>query len=92
MGVRSVASGGHGRLVVDVRSFDPEYRRAVLFAIVDKLVALGSRDEIVIISDHDPSGLGYQIDLRRESRGVFEFTSDVRSDGAWVALLQRKRS
>jgi len=85
-----VASDSRGRLVVDVRSFDPEFRRAVLFGIVDKLVELGSRDQIIMITDHDPSGLGYQIDLRRESRGIFEFTCDVRSDGAWVALLKRK--
>lgn len=90
VGVRKVASDSRGRLVVDVRAFDPEFRRAVLFAVVDKLVELGSRDQIIMISDHDPSGLGYQIDLRRESRGIFEFTCDVRSDGAWVALLKRK--
>jgi uncharacterized protein (DUF2249 family) len=76
--------------VVDVRGFDPDHRRALLFSVVDKCVELGCRDEIVIISDHDPSGLGYQIDLRKESRGIFEFTSDLRSDGAWVALLQRR--
>jgi uncharacterized protein (DUF2249 family) len=87
-----VASGARGRLVVDVRSLDPQYRRALLFAIVDKVVELGCREEIVLISDHDPSGLGYQIDLRRETRGVFEFSSDLRSDGAWVALLQRKKA
>ena len=85
-----MASDSRGRLVVDVRAFDPEFRRAVLFAVVDKLVELGARDQIIVISDHDPSGLGYQIDLRRESRGIFEFNCDVRSDGAWVALLKRK--
>lgn len=85
-----MASGSRGRLVIDVRAFEPEFRRALLFAVVDKLVELGSRDQIILISDHDPSGLGYQIDLRRESRGIFEFSCDVRSDGAWVALLKRK--
>lgn len=87
-----MASGARGRLVVDVRAFDPECRRALLFAVVDKMIEMGCLEEIVIVSDHDPSGLGYQIDLRRESRGVFEFSCDLRSDGAWVALLRRKRS
>jgi uncharacterized protein (DUF2249 family) len=86
-----VASGARGKLVVDVRGLDPDFRRPVLFGVVDKFVELGCRDEIVIISDHDPSGLGYQIDLRKESRGIFEFSCDLRSDGAWVALMQRKR-
>ncbi|NTU71998.1 MAG: DUF2249 domain-containing protein [Coriobacteriia bacterium] len=85
-----MAPGSRGRIVVDIRAFAPEFRRPVLFSVVDKLIELGCQDEIVIVSDHDPSGLGYQIDLRRESRGVFEYTSSIRSDGAWVALLQRK--
>lgn len=87
-----MASGSCGRLVVDVRSFDPDHRRALIFAVIDKLIAIGCREEVVIVSDHDPSGLGYQIDLRKETRGMFEFTCQTRSDGAWVALLQRKRS
>lgn len=86
-----MANGSRGRLVVDVRAFDPDRRRALVFAVVDKLVALGSREELVIVTDHDPSGLGYQIDLRKETRGIFEFSSQVRSDGAWVALLQRRK-
>lgn len=84
-------AGAQGKLVIDVRSFAPDHRRALIFSIVDTCVGLGCTDEIVILSDHDPSGLGYQIDLRRETRGLFEFTSDLRSDGAWVAFLQRKR-
>jgi len=86
-----VGLSSNGMLVVDVRSFDPKHRRAVLFAVLDKLVEIGAPDEVLIVSDHDPSGLTYQIDLRRETRGVFEGTCKVRSDGAWVALLQRKR-
>jgi uncharacterized protein (DUF2249 family) len=81
-----------GRLVVDVRGFDPEFRRPILFAIVDKLVEFDTADELVVVSDHDPSGLGYQIDLRRETRGKFSFTCDQRSDGAWVALIRRART
>ena len=83
-------SQSKGRLVVDVRAFSPDLRRAMLFAIFDKLVDLDCREELVIVSDHDPSGLGYQIDLRKETRGVFEFTCDLRSDGAWVALVERR--
>ncbi len=83
--------GSQGKLVVDVRTFEPQHRRALVFAIVDKLVELGVNDQLLLISDHDPSGLTYQIDLRRETRGLFEVNCDLRSDGAWVALLSRKR-
>lgn|GEM_PF-765823 len=81
---------GHrsGRLVLDIRGFEPSLRRAIVFCVVDKLAALGSEDELVLVCDHEPAGLGYQIDLRKESRGLFEFSFDRRSDGAWVALLR----
>jgi uncharacterized protein (DUF2249 family) len=74
---------------VDIRAFAPECRRPMLFGIFDKMVELDCSDELVIVSDHDPSALGYQIDLRRETRGLFEFSCDLRSDGAWVALVRR---
>lgn len=79
-----------GRLVVDIRAFDPAFRRALIFTLVDKLCELGCSDELVIVADHEPSGIGYQIDLRRETRGRFEFTYSQRSDGAWVALIVAK--
>jgi uncharacterized protein (DUF2249 family) len=39
------------------------------------------------VCDHEPAGLGYQIDLRRETRGRFTFEYDQRADGAWVAFI-----
>ena len=77
-------------LVVDIRGFDPALRRSLVFCIVDTLLKLGSEDQLLLVCDHEPAGLGYQIDLRKESRGRFEFTYDRRSDGAWVALLRPK--
>lgn len=81
-------AGSAGRLVVDIRGFDPALRRALVFTLVDRLAELGAKDELVLVCDHEPAGLGYQIDLRRESRGLFEFSYDQRSDGAWVALMR----
>lgn len=77
-----------GGLVVDIRGFDPALRRALVFTVVDKLIELGCDDQLVLVCDHEPAGLGYQIDLRRETRGRFEFSYDKRSDGAWVALVR----
>jgi uncharacterized protein (DUF2249 family) len=65
-------------------------RRSLIFSIVDTLLELGCEDQLLLVCDHEPAGLGYQIDLRKESRGRYEFTYDRRSDGAWVALLRRK--
>jgi len=81
-----------GKVVLDVRSFDPSLRRAMIFTVVDRLVDLDCKDELVLVTDHEPSGIGYQIDLRRETRGRFEFTYSQRSDGAWVALISQKHA
>lgn len=62
----------------------------MIFAVVDKFVEMGCSDDVVLVSDHDPSGIGYQIDLRRETRGRFEFTYGQRQDGAWTALIRVK--
>lgn len=79
-------------LLVDVRGFEPTQRRAVLFGIVDKFVEIGCQDPIVFVCDHEPAGIGYQIDLRRETRGRFTFEYDQRSDGAWVAMITPKNA
>lgn len=75
-------------LVLDLRGFCPELRRPLVFCIVDKFVEVGCEDQLVLITDHEPAGLVYQIDLRRETRGRFEASYDKRSDGAWVCLLR----
>ena len=80
-----------GRLVVDVRAFDTALRRNLIFSVVDKLVDMGCQDQLLIVTDHEPSGIGYQIDLRRETRGRFECAYSQRSDGAWVAMISNKR-
>lgn len=76
-----------GQIVVDIRNFTPALRRGFVFGLVDRLVQMGASDELVLICDHEPAGLGYQIDLRRETRGRFSFAYDQRSDGAWVAII-----
>jgi uncharacterized protein (DUF2249 family) len=81
-----------GRLVVDVRSLDSALRRPILFVLVDKFVDLGTQEQLMVITDHEPSGIGYQIDLRKETRGRFEFSYDQRSDGAWVAFIRPRKS
>lgn len=81
-----------GRLVLDIRAFDPALRRAMVFTVVDRLVDLGCSDDLLLVTDHEPSAIGYQIDLRRETRGRFEFTYNRRSDGAWAALISAKRA
>lgn len=82
--------GSQTGLVVDIRGMTPSQRRPLLLAIIDKMLDMDSDDSIVVICDHEPAGLGYQLDLRRETKGQFEFHYDQRLDGAWVGLIRRK--
>lgn len=80
------------RLVVDIRALTPALRRPLIMNIVDHLLNVDSSETIVLICDHEPAGLGYQMELRRETRGRVGFSYDQRLDGAWVALITLKPS
>ncbi|MBA4370454.1 MAG: hypothetical protein C0418_02610 [Coriobacteriaceae bacterium] len=88
-GVRMVTGAPNG-VLLDVRGLAPEFRRPIVFAMLEKMMELDCEDSLVVVLDHEPAGLGYQIDLRRETRGRFEYFYDQRLDGAWVALIRRK--
>ena len=80
------------RLVVDIRALTPNLRRPLVMNIVDHLLSVEATEMIVVITDHEPAGLGYQMELRRETRGRIGFSYDQRLDGAWVALITLKSS
>lgn len=76
-------------LVIDVRRFTPGLVRPFLTAVLDELVSLDARDDVVIICDYEPSGLAYQLDMRAETRGLFHYECVQRADGAWVETIRR---
>ena len=82
-------SGTPSGLVIDIRGLTPSHRRPVIFSVIDKMLEMDSTDSIVVVCDHEPAGLGYQLGMRRETRGKFEFFYDKRLDGAWVGLIRR---
>lgn len=86
-----MVSGSSNGLVIDLRGFNPGLRRPMVFTVVDKMLEMDADDSLVVICDHEPAGLGYQLDLRKESKGRFEYFYDQRLDGAWVALIRRRR-
>ncbi len=80
-----------GMLTVDIRAMRPDMRRPVLFSLVDRLVSLGWNGDLLLVAEHEPAGLTYQLDLRKETRGRFEYDISRRSDGAWVAMIRPKK-
>ncbi|MGB4442754.1 MAG: hypothetical protein WBJ62_11150 [Coriobacteriia bacterium] len=83
-------SAPNSQVVVDLRAAAAKTRNAYVFAVVDRVLDVGSPDDIVVLCDHDLSSLCYQLDLRPESRGRFDFETSQRRDGAWVALIKRR--
>jgi uncharacterized protein (DUF2249 family) len=79
----------HSQVVLDIRSAATDTRNAFVFAVVDRLLEIDGPDSVLVISDHDLSSLCYQLDLRPESRGRFDYDSSQRLDGAWAALIRR---
>jgi uncharacterized protein (DUF2249 family) len=75
---------------MDVRGLTPALRRPLLVSVVDQLLAADARESVIVITDHEPAGLGLQFELRRETRGKLEFTYDQRLDGAWVGIIRPK--
>lgn len=83
-------TGAAAGLVIDIRGLTPEVRRPLLFTVMEKMIEQDASDNVVVICDHEPAGFGYQLELRRETKGRFEFFYDQRMDGAWVALIRRR--
>jgi uncharacterized protein (DUF2249 family) len=75
------------RLVMDIRALTPALRRPLIMTTVDHLLSMGATETVVVICDSEPAGLGYQMELRRETRGRVSYSYDQRLDGAWVALI-----
>ncbi len=83
-------AGSSQQIVIDVRGCTPDIRRPLVFCVIDKLIEFDAPDSLLVVTDHEPTAIGYQIDLRKETRGKFEYFYDQRLDGAWVALIRRK--
>ena len=78
-----------GCITLDVRVLTPSLVRPLLLEVVDWMVAHDARDDLVVIVDHEPTGIERELDLRRQTRGLFSYESHRRSDGAWVELIRR---
>ena len=80
--------GGHS-ILLDIRATTPSLQQRVCLVVVDALVAADIREDIVLVADYELTGLTYELDLRHETRGLFEYSAERRSDGAWACLLRR---
>lgn len=76
-------------IVLDVRCSSAEAQKEIVLCVLDRMIELDVRDSLIVITGHDPSGMGYTVDLRKQSRGMFHLTCDERSDGSFTAHFVR---
>ena len=74
-------------VVLDVSTASAAIRRPLIDAAIRSVMDSLGGDALLIVYDHEPVGLGYELELRRETRGRFDFTATRRTDGCWVARL-----
>jgi uncharacterized protein (DUF2249 family) len=55
--------------IVDVRSMEPRERHPRIFAVFD---ALGAGEAMVLLNDHDPKPLFYQLQAERPGQSLWE--------------------
>jgi uncharacterized protein (DUF2249 family) len=77
-------------VTLDITSTTPALRRSLIDAVLREVLASGASDAITVIYDHEPVGLGYELELRKDTRGMFDFSAVQRTDGCWVVRLNRR--
>jgi uncharacterized protein (DUF2249 family) len=74
-------------VVLDITSTSPALRKPLIDAVLSESLNVGGDDTLIIVYDHEPVGLGYELELRKDTRGRFDFAATQRNDGCWVARL-----
>ncbi len=75
------------QVTLDITAASPAFRRPLIDAVLRESIASGLTDVLNIVYDHEPVGLGYELELRKDTRGKFDFDASQRSDGCWLARL-----
>ena len=72
-------------IILDVREIPPRERHPKIFGTID---GLKSGESVVIINDHDPKPLLYQLDAERQ--GLFEWKYLAEGPEEWKVEITRK--
>ena len=77
-------------LTIDVRALMPSHRHPVILAILDKLAKIRAPRNLKIITDHEPIGLKYELQMNKETQGHYRINSTLQKDGTWHAGIKWK--
>lgn len=79
-------------VVFDVRVLFPSHRHSLIFSVLEQMAQLSPQTPLWIMNDHNPQGLGFELEMRPETRGRYDFESQAQPDGSWLAKMKRKPS
>ena len=77
-------------VTLDVSAASAAIRRPLIDSAIRAVMDSPGHDVLLVVYDHEPVGLGYELELRRETRGRFDFSATRRTDGCWVARLSQR--
>ncbi len=76
-------------LTLDVRPLLPSQRHPVIFAILDKLNAIGAPEALRVVSDHKPVGLPMEMNMIEKYKGKYHLS--FKQEGrVWLIYIKRK--
>lgn len=78
-------------VIFDVRALIPSHRHPLIFSVLEQISQLSPQTPLWIVNDHNPQGLGFELDMRPETRDKYEFESEAQPDGSWLAKMKRKQ-
>lgn len=79
-------------VIFDVRALIPSYRHQLIFSVLGQIGDLSPQTPLWIVNDHNPQGLGFELEMRPETREKYDFESDPQPDGSWIAKITRRPS
>lgn len=79
-------------VIFDVRALIPSHRHTLIFLVLEQLSQLSPQTPLWVINDHNPQGLGFELEMRPETKDKYDFESDAQADGTWVAKIRRRPS
>jgi uncharacterized protein (DUF2249 family) len=85
MSQSTAPQSGNGPVELDVRVIPPRDKHPTIFRTFD---GLKKGQSMILINDHDPRPLRYQLDAERP--GTFEWTYQAQGPEIWRVQIDRK--
>lgn len=79
-------------VIFDVRALIPSHRHPLIFSVLEQIAQLSPQTPLWIVNDHNPQGLGFELEMRPETREKYDFEAEPKEDGSWLAKMKRRQA